>query len=57
MRAEERAWRKAYLMAFMMSSVIHYAQGDAEVMILIWFFAGIAIVLMRTLGSDPPAVA
>ncbi len=62
-RAQNWPWfpRGAFLgifggaIAFMMSSVIHYAQGDAEVMILIWFFAGIAIVLMRILGSGTQA--
>lgn len=43
--------------AFLMSSVIHYAQGDGEVTILIWFFAGLAIVLLRVVSSDAPAAA
>jgi len=45
--------------AFMMSSFVQYAQGDAEVMLLIWLFMGITIVLVRILGSSlkPPEKA
>jgi hypothetical protein len=35
--------------AFIMSSFIQYTQGDAEVMLLIWLFMGIAIALIRIL--------
>ncbi|HTC93391.1 MAG TPA: O-antigen ligase family protein [Terriglobales bacterium] len=46
-------------MAFMMSSFIQYTQGDAEVMLLVWLFMGIAIALVRISGrsAKPPEKA
>jgi len=37
------------VVAFVMSSFVHYTLGDGEVMLLIWLFMGIAIALVRVL--------